>query len=121
MYRSTMPTTSSVQQPKMFLGLLKEYQLKGLQWLVNCYEQVLVCTDINSANTCALVHGFKLDLLNLLVLAILQCTVKHYLIPPVYNIFKSLIFVLLIVVGCIFIRKLIMCLYPWLVTYNASC
>jgi DNA helicase INO80 len=36
-----MPTTSSVQQPKMFHGSLKEYQLKGLQWLVNCYEQGL--------------------------------------------------------------------------------
>lgn len=121
MYRSTMPTTSSVQQPKMFLGLLKEYQLKGLQWLVNCYEQVLVCTDTNSANICALVHGFKLVLLNLLVLAILRCTVKHHFIPPGYNNFKSLIFVLLIVVRCIFIQKLIMCLYPWLVTYSASC
>lgn len=39
--RSTMPTTSSVQQPKLFQGNLKDYQLKGLQWLVNCYEQVL--------------------------------------------------------------------------------
>lgn len=38
---SSMPLTSSVQQPKMFLGILKEYQLKGLQWLVNCYEQGL--------------------------------------------------------------------------------
>lgn len=38
--RSTMPITSSVQQPKMFQGVLKEYQLKGFQWLVNCYEQV---------------------------------------------------------------------------------
>ncbi|KAG6552261.1 hypothetical protein Mapa_006111 [Marchantia paleacea] len=38
---STMPTTSSVQQPKLFQGILKEYQLKGLQWLVNCYEQGL--------------------------------------------------------------------------------
>lgn len=103
MYRSTMPTTSSVQQPKMFLGLLKEYQLKGLQWLVNCYEQVLVCSDVNSANTCALVHGIKLDLLKLLVLAILQCTVKHHFIPSIYNNFKSLIFVWLIIVGCIFI------------------
>lgn len=41
LHPSTMPTTSSVQQPKMFQGVLKEYQLKGLQWLVNCYEQGL--------------------------------------------------------------------------------
>lgn len=121
MYRSTMPTTSSVQQPKMFLGLLKEYQLKGLQWLVNCYEQVLVRTDTNSANICALVHGFKLVSLKLLVLAILQCTIKYLLIPPVYIIFKCLIFVLLIVVRCIFSQKPIMFLYPWLVTCSASC
>ncbi|GKU89799.1 hypothetical protein SLEP1_g3891 [Rubroshorea leprosula] len=38
---STMPATSTVQTPEMFKGSLKEYQLKGLQWLVNCYEQGL--------------------------------------------------------------------------------
>ncbi|KAJ7972181.1 DNA helicase INO80 [Quillaja saponaria] len=38
---STMPVTSTVQTPDMFRGCLKEYQLKGLQWLVNCYEQGL--------------------------------------------------------------------------------
>lgn len=38
---STMPVTSSVQTPEMFKGCLKDYQLKGLQWLVNCYEQGL--------------------------------------------------------------------------------
>ncbi|XP_074578356.1 chromatin-remodeling ATPase INO80 [Curcuma longa] len=38
---STMPVTSTVQTPEMFNGRLKEYQLKGLQWLVNCYEQGL--------------------------------------------------------------------------------
>nr|ATG70771.1 INO80 [Microbiota decussata] len=38
---SSMPITSSVQAPKLFNGTLKEYQLKGLQWLVNCYEQGL--------------------------------------------------------------------------------
>ncbi|CAN1173383.1 Chromatin-remodeling ATPase INO80 [Linum perenne] len=38
---STMPVTSTVQTPKLFNGSLKEYQLKGLQWLVNCYEQGL--------------------------------------------------------------------------------
>ncbi|EXB39079.1 DNA helicase INO80 [Morus notabilis] len=38
---STMPVTSTVQTPQMFRGSLKEYQLKGLQWLVNCYEQGL--------------------------------------------------------------------------------
>lgn len=39
-FRSTMPVKSSVQTPELFKGVLKEYQLKGLQWLVNCYEQV---------------------------------------------------------------------------------
>ncbi|XP_026425969.1 chromatin-remodeling ATPase INO80-like isoform X1 [Papaver somniferum] len=38
---STMPVTSSVQTPELFKGSLKEYQLKGLQWLVNCYEKGL--------------------------------------------------------------------------------
>ncbi|KAJ7554405.1 hypothetical protein O6H91_06G138700 [Diphasiastrum complanatum] len=41
LHPSTMPITSSVQQPRLFRGSLKEYQLKGLQWLVNCYEQGL--------------------------------------------------------------------------------
>lgn len=41
-FSSTMPVTSSVQTPELFKGCLKEYQLKGLQWLVNCYEQVSV-------------------------------------------------------------------------------
>ncbi|XP_019455806.1 PREDICTED: DNA helicase INO80-like isoform X1 [Lupinus angustifolius] len=38
---STMPVASTVQTPELFQGCLKEYQLKGLQWLVNCYEQGL--------------------------------------------------------------------------------
>ncbi|CAN8254382.1 unnamed protein product [Cochlearia groenlandica] len=38
---STMPVTSTVQTPELFKGTLKEYQMKGLQWLVNCYEQGL--------------------------------------------------------------------------------
>ncbi|CAM8962303.1 unnamed protein product [Rhodiola kirilowii] len=41
LHPSTMPVTSSVQTPELFKGVLKEYQLKGLQWLVNCYEQGL--------------------------------------------------------------------------------
>ncbi|XP_068662368.1 chromatin-remodeling ATPase INO80-like isoform X1 [Aristolochia californica] len=41
LHPSTMPTKSSVQTPESFNGSLKEYQLKGLQWLVNCYEQGL--------------------------------------------------------------------------------
>ena len=36
-----MPAASTVSQPQMFKGRLKEYQLKGLQWLVNLYEQGL--------------------------------------------------------------------------------
>ncbi|XP_061339014.1 chromatin-remodeling ATPase INO80-like [Gastrolobium bilobum] len=38
---STMPVASTVRTPDLFKGCLKEYQLKGLQWLVNCYEQGL--------------------------------------------------------------------------------
>ncbi|XP_027188529.1 chromatin-remodeling ATPase INO80-like isoform X2 [Cicer arietinum] len=38
---STMPVASTVRTPELFNGCLKEYQLKGLQWLVNCYEQGL--------------------------------------------------------------------------------
>lgn len=38
---SSMPMRSSVQQPQNFRGTLKSYQLKGLQWLVNLYEQGL--------------------------------------------------------------------------------
>ncbi|KAL5210687.1 hypothetical protein ABZP36_006310 [Zizania latifolia] len=41
LHPSTMPEKSSVQTPELFKGALKEYQLKGLQWLVNCYEQGL--------------------------------------------------------------------------------
>lgn len=38
---STMPVASTVRTPELFNGCLKDYQLKGLQWLVNCYEQVV--------------------------------------------------------------------------------
>ncbi|XP_052173015.1 chromatin-remodeling ATPase INO80 isoform X2 [Diospyros lotus] len=41
LHPSTMPVKSSVQTPELFKGSLKGYQLKGLQWLVNCYEQGL--------------------------------------------------------------------------------
>ncbi|XP_051149034.1 chromatin-remodeling ATPase INO80 [Andrographis paniculata] len=41
LHPSTMPVASTVQTPELFKGSLKEYQLKGLQWLVNCYEQGL--------------------------------------------------------------------------------
>ncbi|MCO5566352.1 hypothetical protein L7F22_020029 [Adiantum nelumboides] len=41
LHPSTMPAASTVLQPTLFDGILKEYQLKGLQWLVNCYEQGL--------------------------------------------------------------------------------
>ncbi|XP_031102452.1 chromatin-remodeling ATPase INO80 [Ipomoea triloba] len=41
LHPSTMPVASTVQTPELFKGTLKEYQLKGLQWLVNCYEQGL--------------------------------------------------------------------------------
>ncbi|XP_071720212.1 chromatin-remodeling ATPase INO80-like [Rutidosis leptorrhynchoides] len=41
LHPSTMPVASSVRTPELFKGSLKDYQLKGLQWLVNCYEQGL--------------------------------------------------------------------------------
>ena len=41
LHPSSMPVSSSVQQPRNFKGTLKCYQLKGLQWLVNLYEQGL--------------------------------------------------------------------------------
>lgn len=41
LHPSTMPVASTVQAPELFKGTLKDYQLKGLQWLVNCYEQGL--------------------------------------------------------------------------------
>ncbi|XP_027173868.1 chromatin-remodeling ATPase INO80 [Coffea eugenioides] len=41
LHPSTMPVASTVNTPELFKGSLKEYQLKGLQWLVNCYEQGL--------------------------------------------------------------------------------
>ena len=44
-FSSTMPVASSVQTPELFKGSLKGYQLKGLQWLVNCYEQVVRDSD----------------------------------------------------------------------------
>ena len=41
LHPSTMPSQSTVTQPKQFLGRLKPYQLKGLQWLVSLYDQGL--------------------------------------------------------------------------------
>ena len=38
---SSMYLTSSVQTPKNFTSIMKQYQLKGLQWFLNCYEQGL--------------------------------------------------------------------------------
>lgn len=39
LHPSTMPSESHVSEPKLFKGKLKPYQLKGLNWLVNLYEQ----------------------------------------------------------------------------------
>jgi len=36
-----LSTVESIQQPRIFNGKLKEYQLVGLKWLVNLYEQGL--------------------------------------------------------------------------------
>ena len=38
---STMPQDSRVGQPRGLVGHLKSYQIKGLQWLVNIYDQGL--------------------------------------------------------------------------------
>ena len=34
----------NLEQPKMFRGTLKGYQLKGISWLVNLYNQVCSVT-----------------------------------------------------------------------------
>ena len=34
-----MPEERRVSEPKIFRGRLKDYQLKGLNWLANLYEQ----------------------------------------------------------------------------------
>ena len=31
---------SELSQPRMFHGMLKPYQLKGMSWLVSLYDQV---------------------------------------------------------------------------------
>ena len=36
---SSMPSELLAEQPKTFHGSLKPFQLKGLSWLVNLYEQ----------------------------------------------------------------------------------
>lgn len=37
---STMPTNSHLwSEPTMFKGRLKEYQVRGVNWLINLYEQ----------------------------------------------------------------------------------
>ncbi|CAG8630170.1 12610_t:CDS:10, partial [Ambispora leptoticha] len=36
---SSMPSLSEIKQPSMLMCQLKEYQLKGLNWLANLYEQ----------------------------------------------------------------------------------
>jgi superfamily II DNA or RNA helicase len=38
---STVQEGSVIAAPRMFTGKLKDYQLKGLQWLVNLYDQGL--------------------------------------------------------------------------------
>ena len=65
-FSSTMPVASSVETPKLFKGTLKEYQLKGLQWLVNCYEQVIkvVPTPNRMLFNSSLLSCFPVVLLN---------------------------------------------------------
>lgn len=36
---SSMPTITEIEQPKMLMCQLKGYQIKGLNWLANLYEQ----------------------------------------------------------------------------------
>lgn len=57
-----MPVASSVQTPELFKGSLKGYQLKGLQWLVNCYEQV-------ECRSMTILVNFKIDFCCLSTLA----------------------------------------------------
>ena len=40
LHPSTMPTNAHMwSEPSLFKGRLKEYQIKGLNWLINLYEQ----------------------------------------------------------------------------------
>lgn len=65
-----MPVTSTVQTPELFKGTLKEYQMKGLQWLVNCYEQVynlylqllFCCVGLNEGKSCPQESSFRMGL-----------------------------------------------------------
>lgn len=45
-FPSMMPLMPEVdeKQPDMFRGVLKHYQLKGVTWLANLYDQVLNCS-----------------------------------------------------------------------------
>ena len=36
----TIEMVQEITQPKMFVGTLKPYQLRGINWLVNLYSQV---------------------------------------------------------------------------------
>ncbi len=36
----SMHMVQEITQPKMFVGALKPYQLRGVNWLVNLYQQV---------------------------------------------------------------------------------
>jgi SNF2 family DNA or RNA helicase len=35
-----MPLDHELEQPAMFVGALKPYQLRGVTWLVSLYQQV---------------------------------------------------------------------------------
>jgi DNA helicase INO80 len=43
---SSMPTSLEVPQPKLLTCTLKPYQMKGLSWLANLYEQVVLFNNM---------------------------------------------------------------------------
>ena len=49
-------TTGEFEQPKMFKGVLKHYQLKGLNWLASLYDQVCYQLMIHMADKLDIEH-----------------------------------------------------------------
>src|SRR4051812_13710952 len=56
----SMEMVQEITQPRMFVGALKPYQLRGVNWLVNLYQQV-----------CSFFHDTSNDILH-------SCCFKSY-------------------------------------------
>ena len=53
---TSMPSAPEIKQPSMLMCQLKEYQLKGLNWLANLYEQVSFCLLVRLGFVCILIN-----------------------------------------------------------------